>query len=66
MPALLLLIASLVLNYLRHRRGKSTICSTTRPLVPAPLFVLGMAWFNAWFIPHWLMPKLRERSRKAP
>lgn len=66
MPALGLALV-LIWNFIRHRRGKSTICSTTRPLIPAPVFVIGMTGFNVWFIPHWLAPKLRaRRTRKEP
>jgi hypothetical protein len=56
MPALLLMIASLVTNYVRHRLGKSTICSTCRKRVGPRVFVLGWAALTVWFIPHYCRP----------
>lgn len=53
---LTVLVVALGLNVHRHRHGKSTICSVTRSVVPTPVF-LG---FLAWFVPHWLGPKLRH------
>ena len=59
MPALLLLATALGLNYARHRRGLSTICSTLRPhLTPWRAVVLWAA-VSAWFLPHLIRPMLR-------
>lgn len=46
--------AFLAHNYSRHRRGRSTFCSTGREVVPPWLFLLVLGRFNRWFIPHWL------------
>lgn len=56
MPPLLLMIASLVTNYIRHRTGKSTICSTCRKRLGPKAFVLGWAALTAWFLPHYCRP----------
>lgn len=64
MLPLVMLLASLVVNYIQHKRGKSTICSTTRPLIPIPVFLAGVGTFLAWFVPHWIRPKLGRR--RAP
>lgn len=47
--------AALVANYVNHRAGRGTICSTSRPIVPVPVFVGALGWF----VPHWLGPKLK-------
>lgn len=62
MHPLTLLVAAVGLNYARHKRGKSTICSTTRKAVPTPVAAVGMTWFLAWFLPHWWGPKLRGEA----
>lgn len=56
MPALLTLVAALVINVLRHKTGRSTICSTTRKRVRPRLFCLGWAALSAWLIPHYCRP----------
>lgn len=56
MPALLLLVASLITNYVRHRLGKSTICSTCRKRLGPRAFVLGWLLLTGWFIPHYCRP----------
>jgi|GEM_PF-3951813 len=53
MPALLLLIASLVTNYVSHRRHTPTICSTCRKRVGPRVFLLGWAALTIWFTPHY-------------
>lgn len=62
MPALLLIVAGLVVNILRARKGKSTICSVTRPLIPIPVFLAVLGAFLAWFPWHWIRPKLRNHN----
>lgn len=65
MPALLLLIASLVVNYVRHRLGKSTICSTCRKRVGPIPFTLGWAALTAWLWPHYCKPLLRRNKENT-
>lgn len=54
MHPLSLLAAALGWNYCRHKRGLSTICSSTRGRIPRPVFVLGWVTLTAWLLPHWL------------
>ena len=56
MPGLVLLIAGLVTNFIRHRMGRTTICSTSRKVIGPRVFVLGWAALTAWFIPHYCLP----------
>ena len=56
MPALLLLIAALVTNYVRHRTHRSTICSTCRKRIGPRVFVIGWFALTIWFIPHYCRP----------
>jgi len=63
MPPLLALAGVLVWNLFRSRRGKSTMCSFTRPHVP-PLIACSL-WggLTAWFLTHycqWLPSWLRR------
>lgn len=62
MIPLAMLLGSLIANFVQHKRGKSTICSTTRRRIPATVFIGLWAGFNAWFIPHWLIPRLRAKG----
>ena len=59
MPALLLLLGALGLNYGRHRRGLSTICSTCRRYVGPRLFLALWAALTAWIAPHYCRPFAR-------
>ncbi len=58
MPVWGALIGTLSLNYLRHRGGRSTLCSSTRTHLrvertPGRLVVVvGWATLTAWLIPH--------------
>lgn len=56
MPCLIGLVASLFANYLRHRAGKSTICSTCRKRIGPRMFLAGWAALTAWFLPHYMNP----------
>lgn len=56
MPALMLLAGALGLNYARHRRGLSTICSTCRRYVGPRLFFALWAGLSAWLLPHYARP----------
>lgn len=56
MPALLTLIAALITNYVRHKTGRSTICSTCRKRLGPKAFVAGWLALTAWFIPHYCKP----------
>lgn len=53
MPPLALLVAALVCNYARHKKGSSTICSTCRKRVGPISFTLGWAVLTAWLWPHY-------------
>ena len=63
MPVWLALAGTMGLNYARHRKGKSTLCSSAR----APLqvhrvegriaFVAGWAALTGWLIPHFCRAK---------
>lgn len=37
MPGVVLLVAAVIVNYARHRRGLSTICATARRVLPRPV-----------------------------
>jgi hypothetical protein len=54
MPALVLLASALGLNYARHRRGLSTICSTCRKRVGPRAFLALWLGLSGWLIPHYL------------
>jgi hypothetical protein len=54
MPALVLLASALGLNYARHRRGLSTICSTCRRYVGPRLFLVLWVALTGWLAPHYL------------
>lgn len=56
MPALFMLIGSIVWNYLRSRRGRSTICSTSRRHMKPAVLCAGWALLTAWFLPHYCRP----------
>lgn len=62
MIPLVMLVGSLVVNFVQHKRGRPTICSTTRKRIPATVFVGLWAGFNAWFVGHWLGPRVRARG----
>ena len=59
MPPLVLLGATLGLNYARHRRGLSTICSSSRRYVGPSLFLAGWAGLTAYMVPHYCRPFAR-------
>lgn len=59
MPALLLLVSALGLNYHRHRHGRSTICSTSRRAIGPRLMVALWLFLTAWFLPHYCRPFAR-------
>lgn len=54
MPGVVLLAAAVVVNYRQHRRGRPTICSTTRAHVPAPLVAAGLSAGYAYLLGHLL------------
>lgn len=56
MPALLLLASALGLNFARHRRGLSTICSTCRERIGPRTFLIGWSLLTAWIAPHYCRP----------
>lgn len=68
MPVWLCLGGTLVLNYWRHKTGRSTLCSTGRERVGPIAFLLGWAAVSGWLLPHYcgpfygLVQRLEERS----
>lgn len=52
MPVWGALAATLTLNVARHLRGKSTLCSSARRVLPAPAFVFGWGVLSGFLIPH--------------
>ena len=46
------LLGTLGWNYLRHRHGRSTLCSSGRKTIPAWAFCLGWGILTGWLIPH--------------
>lgn len=56
MHPLTLLVAALWWNYVRHRRGGSTMCSATRRRVKPVVFVLGWCVLTVWLLPHYVRP----------
>lgn len=63
MHPLTLLGASLGWNYVRHRRGRSTMCSVSRTQVGPVPFVLGWAALTTWLIPHYVRPFLTRETQ---
>lgn len=53
MPVWICLTFTLALNYVRHRKDKSTLCSAGRKVIPAGAFLFGWAALSAWLIPHY-------------
>lgn len=53
MPVWLALGGTLGLNVVRHLRGKSTLCSSARTVVPAWAFDLAWTGLSAWLRPHY-------------
>ena len=59
----LLLTAAVLVNYLEHRRRRSTICAVTRRVfhthTPAGRFALRAAWviFSGWLIESHLLTR---------
>jgi hypothetical protein len=54
--------ATLAWNLHRHRRGKSTICSITRRVLPKPRFLLGWGVFSWVMIRHILNGYIRDAA----
>jgi hypothetical protein len=48
------LIGTLIWNYMRHLRGRSTICSTSRPWVGPIIFCVFWTVLSAWLLPHYM------------
>lgn len=51
-PVWAMLSATLGLNYYRHRKGKSTLCSGGRKILSPTEFIAGWAVLTGWLIPH--------------
>lgn len=47
------LLGALVWNYVRHVRGQSTICSSTRPWVGPVAFTFGWGVLTGWLWTHY-------------
>lgn len=63
MPSMLLLLAALVTNYVRHRQNKSTICSTTRSTIPRPYAAAGLLAVFGWLFPHVIRGYVEDVTR---
>lgn len=59
MPAVLMLAGSLGLNYILHKLGRPTICSTGRRFIGPWLFLAGWGGLTAWIAPHYCRPFFR-------
>jgi hypothetical protein len=61
------LMGTLGLNYARHRRGRSTLCSVTRRHVPVQRPEGRLAVVVAWgVLTGWLIPHLCNSAFRAP
>jgi len=56
MPVWTCLGATLALNYYRHKKHQSTLCSAARKTIPPEAFLTGWAALTAWLVPHYLKP----------
>jgi hypothetical protein len=65
MPGVVLLVAAVVTNVFRWKRGKTTICQFVREHVPMPVAATGLVWFFAWF-PRHLLGGYRSPIRVTP
>lgn len=52
MPGVVLLVAAVVVNFIRHKMGLTTICQTYREHVPRPLGVVILLSIFGWLLPH--------------
>lgn len=46
------LVATLIWNYIQHRRGRPTICSLTRRVLPPWAFIGGWGALTAYMLRH--------------
>lgn len=53
MPVWGALLGTLGYNVARHLRGKSTLCSSARPILPAWAFDLAWGELTKWIRPHY-------------
>jgi hypothetical protein len=61
------LLGTLGLNYARHRRGRSTLCSVTRRHVPVHEPEGRLVVVAAWAVlTGWLLPHLCAKRLEAP
>jgi hypothetical protein len=65
MPALILLLAAPVLNYVQHKLGRPTICSTCRRFIGPHLMTALVLGIVGWFIPHYTRPFARALAAAA-
>lgn len=52
MPGVVLLVAAVTVNYLRHRAGRTTICQEAREHLSRPLADALVIGVFAWLLPH--------------
>jgi len=52
MPGVILLVVTVVTNYVLHKLGLETICQYTRKHVPKPVAAIGIAGIFAYLFPH--------------
>ena len=62
-PVWACLTGTLTLNYVRHKLGLSTLCSSGRKVIPAWLFLVSWATLTGWIIPHFCQWKFRRYLR---
>lgn len=55
------LLGVLAYNYRCHRRGRPTICATTRRYLPRWAFLTGWAALTGYMVPHVLRGYVRDR-----
>lgn len=60
MPVWLALGATLAWNYLRHRTGKSTLCSSGRTRIGWRAFLFLWGGLTGWLVPHYCRPLWRK------
>lgn len=68
MPVWAALVGTLGLNYLRHRRGRSTLCSVTRAHLRVhraegtAVVIVGWTALTCWLLPHLVLPARRAAA----
>lgn len=60
MPVWLCMAGTLAYNVSRHLRGKSTLCSSTRRVLPWPVIFGGLVGLFTWLVLHVCGPMWRR------